>query len=176
MQDKLCGLLEPLKMWQILEVQATDQTENTVLRRIFGPKREGVAGSWKRLHNEELHNFYASPCIVRVVKSRRLRFAGHVACMKRWKMHMKFWSENLKGRDHLEDLGIGERIILEWILKHMEWKGVDWMELSQDKVQWRALVNAVMKLRVPQKAGDFLTSWATVSFSRRTLFHGVSYI
>jgi hypothetical protein len=55
-------------------------------------------------------------------------------------------------------MGIGERIILEWILKHMEWKGVDWMELSQDKVQWRALVNAVMKLRVPQKAGDFLTS------------------
>jgi hypothetical protein len=53
-----------------------------VLRRIFGPKREEVAGDWRRLHNEELHNLYASPNIVRVMKSRRMRQAENVARMK----------------------------------------------------------------------------------------------
>jgi hypothetical protein len=54
--------------------------ENTVLRRIFGPKRE-EDGSWRKLHNDELHNLYSSPNIVRVIKSRRMRWAGHVARM-----------------------------------------------------------------------------------------------
>jgi hypothetical protein len=53
---------------------------NTVLRRIFGPKRE-EDGSWRKLHNDELHNLYSSPNIIRVIKSRRMRWAGHVACM-----------------------------------------------------------------------------------------------
>jgi hypothetical protein len=57
------------------------QIENRVLRRISGSKREEVAGDWRRLHNEELHNFYASPNIIRVIKSRRMRWAGHVAHM-----------------------------------------------------------------------------------------------
>jgi hypothetical protein len=55
--------------------------ENRVLRRIFGPKREEVAGGWRRLHNEELHNLYPSPNIIRVIESVRLRWAGHVARM-----------------------------------------------------------------------------------------------
>jgi hypothetical protein len=54
---------------------------NGVLRRIYGPETEEVAGSWKILHNEELHNLYASPNIIRVIKSRRLRWAGNVARM-----------------------------------------------------------------------------------------------
>jgi hypothetical protein len=54
--------------------------ENRVLRRIFGPKRE-EDGSWRKLHNDELHNLYSSPNIVKVIKSRRIRWAGHVACM-----------------------------------------------------------------------------------------------
>jgi hypothetical protein len=54
--------------------------ENRVLRRIFKSKREEAAGSWRRLHNEELCNFYASPNIARVIKSRRMKCAGHVAC------------------------------------------------------------------------------------------------
>jgi hypothetical protein len=52
-----------------------------VLRRIFGPKRDGVTGGWKKLHNEELHNLYSSPSIIRTIKSRRIRWAGHVARM-----------------------------------------------------------------------------------------------
>jgi hypothetical protein len=55
--------------------------ENRVLRRIFGPKRDGVAGEWRKLHKEELHDLYSSPSIVRVIKSRRMRWAGHVARM-----------------------------------------------------------------------------------------------
>jgi hypothetical protein len=56
--------------------------ENRVLRRIFGPKREGVTGGWRKLHNVELHNLYSSPSIIKIIKSRRKRWAGHVARME----------------------------------------------------------------------------------------------
>jgi hypothetical protein len=55
--------------------------ENRVLRRIFGPKRDEVMGEWRKLHDEELHNLYPSPYIIRQIKSRRMRWTGHVACM-----------------------------------------------------------------------------------------------
>jgi hypothetical protein len=55
--------------------------ENKVLRRIFGPKRDEVTGGWRKLHNEELHDLYSSPSIIRIIKSRRMRWAGHVAQM-----------------------------------------------------------------------------------------------
>ena len=55
--------------------------ESRVLRRIFGPKRDGITGEWRKLHDEELNDLYCSPNIVRVIKSRRMRWAGHVARM-----------------------------------------------------------------------------------------------
>jgi hypothetical protein len=55
--------------------------ENRVLRRIFGPTRDEVSGEWRKLHSEELHNLYSSPDIIRQIKARRMRLAGHVACM-----------------------------------------------------------------------------------------------
>jgi hypothetical protein len=55
--------------------------ENKVPRTIFGPKRDEVTGGWRKLHNEELHDLYSSPCIIRIIKSRRIRWAGHVARM-----------------------------------------------------------------------------------------------
>jgi hypothetical protein len=55
--------------------------EHRVLRRIFGPKMDGVMGGWRKLHNEELHNLYSLPSIIRIIKSRRMRRAGHVAGM-----------------------------------------------------------------------------------------------
>jgi hypothetical protein len=64
--------------------------ENRVLRRIFGSERDEVTGGWRKLHNEELHNLYSSPSIIRMTKSRRIRWAGHVA-----RMHIGFWRESL---------------------------------------------------------------------------------
>jgi hypothetical protein len=61
--------------------------ENRVLRRIFGPKRDEVTGGWRKLHNEELHILYSSPSIIRMIKSRRMRWAGHVARTGRRGMH-----------------------------------------------------------------------------------------
>jgi hypothetical protein len=80
--------------------------ENRVLRRIFGPKRDEVTGGWRKLHNDELHGLYSSPIIVRVIKARRMRWAGHTT----------FWLGGLKGGDHLEDLGIDRRTTSRWVL------------------------------------------------------------
>jgi hypothetical protein len=71
--------------------------ENRVLRKIFGPKRE-EDGSWRKLHNDELHSLYSSPNIVTVINSRRMRWAGHVACMCMGEVFTGFWSGGPKGK------------------------------------------------------------------------------
>jgi hypothetical protein len=86
-----------------------------VLRKIFGPKRE-EDGSWRKLHNDELHSLYSLPNIVRMIKSRRVRWAGHVARMGRGEMFIRFWLGGLKARDYWEDLGVGGRVTLKWTL------------------------------------------------------------
>jgi hypothetical protein len=83
-----------------------------LLRKIFGPKRE-EDGSWRKLHNDELHCFYASPSIVRMIKSRRMKWAGHMACGE---VFTGFWLGGPKARNHWEDLGVGGRIISRWTL------------------------------------------------------------
>jgi hypothetical protein len=88
--------------------------ENRVFK-IFGPKME-EDGSWIKLHNCELHNLNSSPNIVRVIKSRRMRWAGHVARMGRGEVFTGFWLGGSKARDHWEDLGVGGRITLRWTL------------------------------------------------------------
>jgi hypothetical protein len=65
--------------------------ENRVLSRIFGPKRYEVTADWTKLHNEEIHNFYSSPNIIRMIKSRRIRWAGHVARMEEEKNVYRIW-------------------------------------------------------------------------------------
>jgi hypothetical protein len=75
--------------------------ENKMLRRIFGPKRDEVIGEWIKLHNEELNNLYSSPIIVRVIKPRRMRWAGHVARMGRGKAYTVYCWGNLNERDHM---------------------------------------------------------------------------
>jgi hypothetical protein len=81
--------------------------ENRVLRRIFGLKRDELMGGWRKLHNEELHNLYSSPSIIRMIKSRRMTWAGHVARM----------GGSQKERDHWEYQDVGGWTILKWILK-----------------------------------------------------------
>jgi hypothetical protein len=77
--------------------------ENRVLRRIFGPKRDEVTGEWGKLHNEELHNLYSSPDIIRQVKSRRMRWAEHVTRMGEERKVYKVLVGKPEERDHLED-------------------------------------------------------------------------
>jgi hypothetical protein len=121
--------------------------ENRVLRRIFRPKRDEATGDWRRLHNEELNDLYSSPNIVRVIKSRRMRWVRHAARMGEREIHTRFLWGDLREGDHLGDSGINGGIILKWIFKKWD-GGMDWIELAQDRDRWWAVVNAVMNLPV----------------------------
>jgi hypothetical protein len=68
--------------------------ENRVLGRIFGPKRDELTGEWRKLHNEELHDLYSSPSIIRIIQARRMRWAGHVARMRRTRTRIGYWWES----------------------------------------------------------------------------------
>ena len=111
-------------------------------------------------YNEKLNGLYSSPNILRVIKSRRMRWAGHVARMGEERplgRPRRRWVDNI--RMDLQEVGCGY---------------MDWIGLAHDRDRWRTLVSALMNLRVPWNAGKFLTSCKPVSFSRRILHHGVS--
>jgi hypothetical protein len=91
--------------------------EKRLLKRMFGPKRDDVTGGWRKLHNEELHNSNFSPNIIRMIKSRRMRWAGHVARMGQGGMYIGYWWESQKARDHWEDQDVSGWTILKWILE-----------------------------------------------------------
>jgi hypothetical protein len=107
--------------------------ENRVLRRIFGPKRDEVTGKWRKLHNEELHDLYSSPNIVRVIKSRRMRWAGHIARIGCRESCIRFWWGNLRERDHWGDPGVVGRIKLGRIFRKWDvglWTGLGWLRIE----------------------------------------------
>jgi hypothetical protein len=133
------------------EEQRLTVFENRVLRRISGPKKE-VDGSWRKSYNDDLHSLYSSTNIFRVIKSRRLSGAGNVTRMGEGRDVYRVLVGRPKVRDHWEDPGVGRRITLSWTLGI---DGANWIWLSQDRVQWRAFVNMVMNLRVPQRKQIF---------------------
>jgi hypothetical protein len=90
--------------------------QNRVLRRIFGPKRD-EDGSWRKLHNDELHSLYSSPNIVRVIKSRTMRWRDMWHAWGRGEVFTGFWLGGPKANDQWEDLGVGGRIKLRWTLR-----------------------------------------------------------
>jgi len=123
--------------------------ENRVLRRIFGPRMDEVIGEWIKLYNEKLNDLYSSLTVVRVIKSRRIRWTGHVVRVGDGRgvyrvlvgkpegkrplgRPRRRWEDNIKM--NLQEVGCG---------------GMDWIELAQDRDRWRELVNAVMNLRLP---------------------------
>ena len=120
-----------------------------VLRRIFGPRRDKVIGEWRRLHNKELNDLHSSPNIVRVIKRRRMRWAGHVPCMGEEKGVYRVLVGKPEGR---RPLGRPRRRWVDNIRMDLQEVGsgyMDWIGLSQDRDRWRTLVSAVMNLRVP---------------------------
>jgi len=107
--------------------------ENMVLRRIFGPRGDEVTGEWRRLHNEDLNNLYSSPNIVRVIKSRRMRWAGNLARMGEERGCIGSWWENRREIDHWGDLGVDGWIILGWISGRWGvdiWTGLGWPRIE----------------------------------------------
>jgi hypothetical protein len=108
--------------------------ENRVLRRVVGPKRDEVKREWGKLHNEELNDLYCSPNIVRVIKSRRMRWAGHVARMERGRRVQGFGGKTLwKERDQWGDPGVDGSILLRWIFRKWDlgvWTGLSWLRLE----------------------------------------------
>jgi hypothetical protein len=125
--------------------------ENRVLKGIFGPKRDEVTGEWRKLHSGELHNLYSSPDIIRQIKSRGMRWAGHVARMGEGRNLYKILVGKPEGK---RPLGRSRRRFEDGInmdLSEIGWGGgggVEWVHLAQDRDGWRAVVNAVMTLRV----------------------------
>jgi hypothetical protein len=133
---------------QLREEHKLRVCENRVLRRIFAPKRDGVTGDWRKLHNEELHNLYSSPRIIKSIKSRRMRGTGHVARMggKRNVYRLFVGKPEVK-----RSLGRPRRRWIDNIkmdLLEIELNVVGWIGSAQDRYRRRALVSSVMNLRV----------------------------
>jgi hypothetical protein len=120
-----------------------------VLRRVFGPKRDEVTGEWRKLHNQELNDLYSLPYIVLVVKSRRMRWAGHVARMGEERgMHRVLVGKPEGNRPSGRPRRRWEDNIKMVVQKVGGGRG-DWMELAQDRDRWRALVSTVKNPRDP---------------------------
>jgi hypothetical protein len=92
-------------------------SENRALRRIFGQKRDAVTGGWRKLRTEELHNLYSLPSIIKMIKSWRMRWAGHVACMGRSGIFIEFWWERPEGKKPLRRPRLSWRLPLKCILE-----------------------------------------------------------
>ena len=127
--------------------------ENTVLRRVFGPKKDEVTGERRKLYNEELSDLCSLPNIVRVVKSRRMRWAGHVARMGQRRGVHRVLVGKPEGKRPLGRPRRRWEDNIKMDLQEMRGGCGDWMELAQDRDRCRALVSTVMNLGVPKMRG-----------------------
>jgi hypothetical protein len=115
---------------------------------LFGPRRDEVTGEWRKLHKEELHDLYSSPSIIRIIKSKRMRWVGHIARMGKKRNTYRLLVGKPEGKRLLG------RTRGRWVdnirmdLLELGWGDLDWIGLAQGKNRWRALVNSVLNLRV----------------------------
>jgi len=119
------------------------------LRRVFGPKKDEVTGKWRKLHNGELSDLYTLPNIVRAVKLRRMKWAGHVMCMQERRGVHRVLVGKPEGKRPLGRPSRRWENNIKMGLREVGGGCVDWMELAKDKASWRALVSMVMIFRVP---------------------------
>jgi len=120
-----------------------------VVLNIFGPERDEVTGEWRKLHDGELCDLYCSPNTVRVIKSRRMRGVGHVARMGERRGVYRVLVGKTEGKRLLGRPRHRWEDHIKMNIQELGCRGMEWIELAQDRDSWRALVNAVMNLRVP---------------------------
>jgi hypothetical protein len=139
------------EIWSLIlrEERRLKVSENKVLRRIFGTKRDEVTGYWRKLHKEELNDLYSSPNMVRVVKSRILRRVEHVGRMGERRGVYRVLVGKPEGKRPLGRPGCIWEDNIKRDLQKVGCGGMDWIELAQDRDRWRAVVDAVTKIRVP---------------------------
>jgi hypothetical protein len=145
MSDNVCNAKKLLLFCKVMRLRVF---ENRVLRRIFGPRRDKVTREWRKLRNEELRDLYSSPSIIRIIKSRRMRWADHVSRMGEKRNAYRLLVGQPEGKI---PLGRPRRRWVDNIrmdLVEVGWGDVDWIDLAQDRNRWRALVNWVRNLRV----------------------------
>jgi len=123
--------------------------DNRVLKKVFGPRRDEVTGEWRKLHNEELNDLYSLPNIVRVVKLRRMRWAGHVACMGEDRGVHRVLVGKPEGKRSLGRPRHRWEDNIKMDLQEVGGDHGDWMELAQNRDRWWALLGMVRDFRVP---------------------------
>jgi hypothetical protein len=141
--------------------------------RIFGSKRDEIKGEWRKLRNGELRKLYTSPDIIRQNKSRRMRWAGHVARMGEGRNVCGVLVGKPEGK---RPLGRPKRRWEDGIkmdLREIGWRGLEWIQLAQDRDRWRAVVSAVMNLRVLAPRRQLVLVWKVRTFDPMTLLFGL---
>jgi hypothetical protein len=123
-----CTALPPSK-----DPKPTETAEHVTTNIHLASNMQYLFNEWRRLHNEQLYALYTSSNIIRVIKPRRVRSPGHVACMGDRRGAYRFWWRDLRETDNLTDLRVDRRTILKWIFKKVGWGSMKWIAQAQDR-------------------------------------------
>jgi hypothetical protein len=133
--------------WTCLQFSSSSESSHSFQPNIYVIQHK-ITGEWRKLQNGELHNLYSSPDIISQIKSRRMKWAGHVARMGEGRNVYRVLVGKLEGKGPLERPRRRWEDGIKMDLREIGWGGEEWIHLAQDRDRWRAVVNAVMNLRV----------------------------